>query len=203
MSSESLNRRFLIQLVINDDHNGWWWRVVVMVMTITKMMTKDSCVVSSCSLYLAVTTASLNSHTTLDVHYFGMSLASFLSWKLLSNPVMTQFTYAYLTYRNSVFILLWPKVSGRTLSISPEPLRRHTQLSNIQKNLSYLLKATEAHYAPRIHMAFYKIVLCCLGAWQVPLNFDRQIENVIRRLHHKPRPTPSRGLTYLTLQQQT
>ena len=27
---------------------------------------------------------------------------------------------------------------------------------------------------PQIYMAVYKTVLCCLGTWQVPLNFDFQ-----------------------------
>ena len=196
-SDVSLNRRFMILLIIGNGHNGWWWRAMVMVMTITKMMTNYSCVVSSRSLFLAIITTSLNSRTTLDVRYFGKSL---LGWKLLPKPVMTQFTDAYLTDQNSVKFLLV------TSGIYPCHWYRAQAHEGTHQTFEYtkiLMKITEAHHVPQIHMAIYKTVLCHLGAWQVPLNFDLQTENVMRHPHLRSRPTPSRGLTYLTLQKQT
>ena len=62
------------------------------------------------------------------------------------------------------------RLSGGTLNI-----RAHTwgDTSTLEysKNLPFLLGTAETHHVPQIYMAIYKTVLCCLGAWQVTLNF--------------------------------
>ena len=94
---------------------------------------------------------------------------------------------------------LQSQVSGCTLNITSGHLRSHTQIRKRPQNLPLLARTTEAQYVTQIHMTIYKTGLCHLGAWQVRLNFDHYTENMMHHLHHRNRPTPSLGLTYLTL----